>query len=277
MVEVYDNRVCVLGEGALWHPERKELFWFDIKGSRLLSSGRDWAFDGNVSAAGWTGRDTLLVATERALVHFDLDSGTSEEIVPLEPDNPVTRANDGRADPWGGFWIGTMGKELEPGAGAYYRYYRGELRQLWDKVTVPNCTCFSPDRRFAYFTDTPTGRVMRVGLDGDGWPQGAPELVVDFRPDRLRPDGAVTDATGALWIAMWGGARVVRIAADGTRLQEVTFPARQMTCPAFGGPEMRTLFATSAADGLPDARPEDGQTFQCEVEVQGLPEPQVLL
>lgn len=277
MAQIYDDRACILGEGPLWHPEREELFWFDIKASRLMSPGKAWDFDGNVSAAGWTGRDTLLVATERALVHFDLVTGDSELVVPLEPDTPATRANDGRADPWGGFWIGTMGKELERGAGAYYRYYRGDLRQLWDNVTVPNCTCFSPDRRYGYFTDTPTGRVMRVGLDRDGWPLGAPELLVDFRPEGLRPDGAVTDASGALWIAMWGGSRVVRVGADGARLAELAFPARQMTCPAFGGPAFGRLMATSAHDGLTDARPEDGQTFVSSVDVVGLPEPRVVL
>lgn len=277
MVQIYDDRVCELGEGPLWHPGRKELFWFDINASRMLCRDRSWDFDGHVSAAGWTGQDTLLVATERALVHFDLRTGASEQVVPLEPDNPVTRSNDGRADPWGGFWIGTMGKALEREAGAYYRYYKGELRQLWDKVTVPNSTCFSPDRQFAYFTDTPTGRVQRVRLDQDGWPIGDAEVLVDFRPEGFHPDGAVTDADGALWIAIWGGARVVRVGADGTRLADISFPARQMTCPAFSGPTFQTMLVTSAAEGLSDARPQDGQTFACGVDVCGLPEPQVLL
>ena len=169
MSTVFDATKCILGEGPLWHPEREALFWFDIKGMKLHAKGAagqsNWAFDDNVSAAGWVDRDTLLIASERALHRFDIVSGGLETVVALEADNEVTRSNDGRADPFGGFWIGTMGKSAEPGAGAIYRYYKGELRQLFGDITVSNAICFSPDTAFGYFTDTDTGIVQRVALD----------------------------------------------------------------------------------------------------------------
>ena len=148
-MDIFSDTVCTLGEGPLWHPERKQLFWFDIVGKKLLSrtaAGEQvWSFDDHVSAAGWIDRTRLLIASERALFTFDVDTGAQDHVVALEADNAVTRSNDGRADPQGGFWIGTMGKEKERKAGAIYRYYRGEVRKLVDQVTVSNAICFSPD------------------------------------------------------------------------------------------------------------------------------------
>ena len=208
---LFDARACALGEGPLWHPERGQLFWFDILGHTLMSRQGDktlsWRFDECVSAAGWIDRDTLLVASETALWRFDLNGAERSLVVPLEADQPLTRSNDGRADPWGGFWIGTMGFNAERGAGAIYRYYKGALRQLFAEITISNAICFSPDRRFAYYTDTPTRQIMRVPLDAaEGWPSAPPEVFVDLKKDKRNPDGAVVDSDGCLWNAQWGAA-----------------------------------------------------------------------
>ncbi len=163
MSAIYDDRPCALGEGPLWHPERRQLFWFDILGKSLMTQEngepRSWQFDELVSAAGWVDRDTLLVASESGLWRFSLKTEQKDLIAPLEADNPITRSNDGRADSWGGFWIGTMGKSAEPGAGAIYRYWQGELRQLVPNVSISNAICFAPDRSCAYYTDTATKQV----------------------------------------------------------------------------------------------------------------------
>jgi sugar lactone lactonase YvrE len=119
---IFDTRACQLGEGPLWHPVREQLFWFDITGRRLLTrkgdSAQEWHFAEMVSAAGWCGPDELFIASETGLFRFDLDSGNRTLLCALEADNTATRSNDGRADPQGGFWIGTMGKTEGPGAGA---------------------------------------------------------------------------------------------------------------------------------------------------------------
>lgn len=126
----FDNRACELGEGPIWHPLRRQFFWFDILGRRLLSRDDkagllEWRFDSMASAAGWIDRDRLLIATETGLDILDLGTGRLAPLMPLEADRPATRSNDGRADRQGGFWIGTMGKHAESGAGAIYRYHRG--------------------------------------------------------------------------------------------------------------------------------------------------------
>jgi len=246
-VSVFDPRVCDLGEGPLWHPSLNRLFWFDITGKRLLTQGREWQFDRHVSAAGWIDDTSLLIATERDLIRFDLETGRQEQIAPLEADNPVTRSNDGRADPWGGFWIGTMGKRAEPEAGAIYRYHSGETRRLFDKITITNAICFSPDGAYAHFADTARGTVWRQRLDEQGWPEGDPEIYLEHGPDGPNPDGAVIDAAGNFWCAEWGSARVRCYGPDGTRLRDVTLPTSQPSCPAFGGCD---LYITTARQGM---------------------------
>lgn len=260
---IFDDRICTLGEGPLWHPLRQQLFWFDIMNNRLLTQKdgqqQAWDFDEQVSAAGWVDKDTLLIASETGLFRFDLISGTQELICALEEDNAITRSNDGRADPKGGFWIGTMGNNAEHEAGAIYRLYKGELRQLVSDVTISNAICFAPDGKTAYYCDTMHKQIMKVALDGLGWPTGEAQVFVDLRAEGLSPDGAVVDAEGNLWNAQWGAHRVACYAPSGEFLREVTFAASQISCPAFGGPDLSTLFATSAAVDVTGV--DDGKTF----------------
>ena len=278
---IFDKTICQLGEGPLWHPGTGVFYWFDILRCRLHGrSGSElttWQFDEHVSAAGWISDTELMIASETALTKFDLESGASDPVVALEADNGATRSNDGRADPWGGFWIGTMGKALEPELGAIYRYYRGELRRLYDPISISNAICFAPDGSCAYFTDTPTRKIMRVALAGaDGWPVGEPEVFVDLREADLRPDGAVVDSQGRLWNAQYGGGRVSVYDTQGRFVEDVHFPAQNTTCPAFGGPDLSRLFCTSAADGAPVDGPQ-GATFAVDLHAKGQAEHQVIL
>lgn len=273
---IYDDTICTLGEGPLWHPERGELFWFDILSKRLHIKGRHWQFTRHTSAAGWIDDDRLLIADSIGLHLFDLASGTADLVADLEPDNPVTRSNDGRADPWGGFWIGTMGLNADPNAGAIYRYYKGELRKLYDQITISNAICFAPDGSHACFTDTPTGKVMRQRLsDKDGWPVGDPEPYLDLSGEGLNPDGAIIDADGHLLVAQWGANRVARYTPDGHLTESFTFPGSQTSCPALGGPDLSTLFCTSAAIGVKG--PDDGKTFATPTQLNGQKEHAVIL
>lgn len=277
-MEVFDDHPCALGEGPLWHPQRNALFWFDILGKSLHCKGetrQSWSFDEHVSAAGWVDHDTLLMASASGLWRFDIPSGARHLIAPLEADIPATRSNDGRADPQGGFWIGTMGLKTEPRAGAIYRFYRGEVRQLFDRITVSNAICFAPDGAAAYFADTFSQAIQKVALDGEGWPKGAPEVFVDLRAAGLNPDGAVVDARGDLWNAQWGAGRVACYGPDGVFKRSLSVPATQTTCPAFGGPDGATLFITSAGHGADDAR--GGMTFTTDAGVTGQREHQVIL
>ncbi len=277
---IFDERKCELGEGALWHPIREELFWFDILNRTLHSQTRSWTFPEYVSAAGWISADELLIACETGLFQLNLISGDRQTVASVG--TPETRSNDGRADRQGGFWFGTMGRKAEKGAGAIWRWYRGELRQLFPGVSIPNSICFTPDGSAAHFSDTAAGKVMKVALDASGWPKGEPQLWLDLDRAGLNPDGAVIDAEGRFWNAQWGAGRVASYAPDGAFLDAVETPgAPHSSCPAFGGPDLATLFVTTAQEHMDaEARarhPASGQVFAFPGTAKGLPEPKVLI
>ena len=269
----------------LWHPRRGQLFWFDILGNKMLSiSGngpRQWSFDETLSAAGWIDERALLVATQSGLWHYDIETEERRLITALEADRAQTRPNDGRADPWGGFWISTMARDAQPAAGAIYRYYNGTLRKLFGQTTIPNAICFAPDKSCAYFTDTATRKVMKTPLDKNGWPDGDVSMFLDLTQEGLDPDGAQTDASGSLWIAMWGAGKVMCYTADGQLVRSILLPALNVTCPAFGGDSMDTLFVTSAAKGVSGTSDgqatEHGMTFAITGCGTGRAEPRVVL
>lgn len=281
---VFDDRACQLGEGPLWHPLQQRWYWFDILQNRLLAKDThedslqaqySWQFDEMVSAAGWLDEYMLLIASETGLYKFDTRSPSSPQaskqlVVELEANNPLTRSNDGRSDPWGGFWIGTMGKQAQQGLGSIYRYYQGQLRQLVTDITISNAICFAPDKTCAYYTDTPSQQIMRQALDTQGWPVGKACVWVDLRAQNRNPDGAVVDAHGNLWNAQWGASEVVCYNLEGQAILRVAFDAKQISCPAFGGTHMKVLLATSAAVDADIKDKNAGMTFTMDTAVMDI-------
>ena len=274
---IFDPTPCVLGEGPLWHPAREQLFWFDILSHRMHTKGQHWDFPGHVSAAGWVDYDKLLVASDIALNRFDIASGDTQKIMDLEGDLAGTRSNDGRADPQGGFWIGTMGLGAEPDMGSIWRYHRGELRRLYAGIQISNSICFAPDGQTAYFADTARQLIMRTAVDRDGWPKGDPQVHIDLTGTPYHPDGAVVDAAGNLFSAQWGTGRVAVYDPAGSFVEAFAFPATQVSCPAFGGTDLNTLYVTSARQGIGRPDPAQGATFMIQIGYTGQREHRVEL
>lgn len=284
-MNILDHTACELGEGAFWHPERQEFFWFDILNRRLYAhDGAETKVRGLphlFSAMGWIGGNEMVLSGENGLFRYDLDSGDLALLAAIEADRPDTRSNDGRTDPWGGFWASTMGRKAEEGAGSIYRYYRGEVRRLHDRLNIPNAICFDQPRSLAYFSDTARKHIFRQPLDAaTGWPTGEAELFLDLSAQGLNPDGAVTDAEGNLWNATWGAGLVICYSPEGKRLRSIAVPATQSSCPAFGGPDLTALYVTSAFENMDEkARAKDphaGKAFQLDIGVKGLPAPRLI-
>ena len=275
---------CVLGEGPLWHPQRERLYWFDIPRGRmhvcnvLGGQQHSWEFGEAASAAGWVDSESLLVATASGLQKFDLLTGTWETVAQLEADNLATRSNDGRIAPDGSFWIGTMANDMTPKAGAFYRYNAPHMGQILSPVSIPNATCFSPDGTTAYLADTRKQIIWRWALDESGTPVDDCEVHINLREENINPDGAVCDAEGYLWNAQWGSWRIARYAPDGSLDRIIELPVAQPTCPAFGGSDLKTMYITSAMQGLSqqelENQPEAGKIISLELDVPGLPEHQ---
>ena len=277
-----------LGEGPIWHDGIGRLFWFSILEGKLLSCDADgdgervFELGERGSAAGIVDDRTLLIATETGLWRLHLQNGIKTPVAPLEADNTRTRSNDGRAAPDGSFWIGTMGLDAEDGLGAIYRYRAGgepPVESVRRRVSIPNSICFASDGRTAYLCDTREAAILRMPVDAEGAPAGEAVVHIDLSGEGLNPDGSVTDAEGCLWNAQWGAGRVARYDPDGRFMGAVAVPVAQASCPAFGGPDMTTLFVTTAWQGLgPDRRESDaGSVYAIETDVRGRPEPRVRL
>ena len=283
-ISIISDIVCELGEGITYEPDDGLLWWFDIKGRRLLEKAWDrpdpvaiqeLPFMASVIAR-IDARRQLIAAEEGPYLRYPA-TGLLQLHLPLEADKPGNRSNDGRVHPSGALWIGTMGKKAEKHAGAIYWYRKGELRRLYDGITVPNAICFSPDGTTAHFVDSMAGRLMRVACDpATGLPKGEPELFHDNRGIEGGCDGAIIDADGVMWNARWGGAALDAFAPDGTLLRSIGMPVRQPSCPAFvpGG-----IAVTSAWEGMDTetrrSDPQAGFTFMVELDVRPRWEPDV--
>lgn len=286
--EVFDDTVCELGEGPSYDPQSDSLFWFDIVGRKLIERSVDvgqrsiHTLPLMASAVASVDTERQIIATERGLYLRARATGTLNLLQPIEADNLVTRSNDARVHQSGAFWIGTMGKKAEIKAGAIYWFRQGELRLLYPEVTIPNSICFSPDGAIAYFTDTAKGILFRVACSPEtGLPEGEPEVFHDHRNLAGGLDGSVVDDDGNLWNARWGAAAVDIYSPQGKRIETITMPVTQPSCPAFAGRDADRVVVTSAWQDMSDddrlADPDAGKTFVLPRKVRGRIEPSVLI
>lgn len=278
---------CHLGEGPTYDAATDTAWWFDILAGRLfeahLASGkiRVHALGRMASALGRIDAERQLIVAEDGLYIRQLADGAMTLFCPLEADNPDTRSNDCRVHRSGTFWIGTMGRKAEPGAGAIYALHRGKISTLFSRISIPNSICFSPDGATGYFADTARNVLYAVPLNpATGLPRGEPEVLL--RHTGIGGlDGSVVDADGQIWNACWGAGRIDVYSPQGERLRSLRVPAKQASCPAFVGPDLSRLLVTSAWENMDDAAraadPYAGCTFLLEVAARGRAEPDVKL
>ena len=280
----------LLGESPLWHPGEQLLYWCDIPGHTLNrfdpASGthREWSFDTDVGSCAPLNDGGLLLALRDGLVRFDPGSGKSYPLAEAPYDPAHERFNDGKADPKGRFWVGTIYEPRDPPRAALYRFGAGRLDKMAGDITVSNGLAWSPDARTMYWADTKAHRVDALDFDvGDGslsrrraflqFPPKTPTQ--DLARYGGRPDGAAVDVEGGYWVAMFEGARVLRFSADGTLSREIPLPVRCPTMPCFGGPDLKTLYITTAREKRPAdelaREPLAGRVLQLRVDVAGLP------
>lgn len=274
---------CELGEGIIWDPEHQELIWFDIN-RHVMCIGKPEhntvelvGFGEPVAAGFFAPENNLLIASASGLLQFDRTTAAITRYREIEANNPLTRSNDSRTAPGNAIWFGTMGRKLETGLGCVYHVREGVVTPLFEKTSIPNATCFSQDGTTAYFADTPKQAITKIQLDPDtGLPIGEAELFVDLSGENLFPDGAVLDSAGRLWNAQWGAGRVACYDEKGVFVKAINLPASKLTCPCFGGKDLKTLYVTSAFDGMDQeerqAEPEAGAVFAIEMDIAGCPE-----
>ena len=279
----------LLGESPLWHPDEQVLYWVDIPGRQLHRcdprTGRHhaWQVASEPACIAPLLGGGLLMAMRDGLWRFDTASGERSCVAAPPYDPAGQRFNDGKADAQGRFWVGTLDDARQPLA-ALYCLAGGVLQRMADGITVSNGLAFSPDGRTLLWADTKAHRIQAFDLDASDGSLSRQRLFAQFPPRDPaaplssyggRPDGAAMDSEGACWVAMFEGQRLLRLAPDGRQLAELPLPVRCPTMPCFGGPDLKTLYITTAREKRPPdelaAQPLAGCVLQCRVDVPGLP------
>ncbi|MDB5824403.1 MAG: SMP-30/Gluconolaconase/LRE domain protein [Herminiimonas sp.] len=273
---------AALGEGPLWSEREQALYWVDILGRglhRLIpASGeqRTWDFEEEISAVAERATQPGLIVTLRH--GFALFDPATEELTRLpeaESAMPGNRFNDAKCDRRGRFWAGSMDFACTAPTGSLYCLDgAAPPRRMDGGYAVINGPAWSTDQRVMYLNDSVNGRVMAFDFDLEGGTISGKRVFLQFSDEDGSPDGMTTDAEGGLWIAHWGASCVTRHDERGAVLQTIELPCSQITSCTFGGPDLRTLYITSAADGLSmearEREPLAGGLFAVEPGVAGL-------
>jgi len=289
---VREQAVCVLpaaaqlGECPTWSPSESRLYWVDIDGRAVHRFDPATGIDeqrampgrpGSLALTQTAGR--LLVAIEDRLTFVDWDTGRVTDWVVLEAEGAGTRLNDGRCDPTGRFWVGSMtDKQAENGGtGTLHRVESdGTATAIRTGIGVSNALAFAPDARTMYFADTHRDVVWAFDFDADSGTPTNERVFLDFRDLPGRPDGACVDADGCYWVACVYGFAIIRVTPAGVVDRQISVPVPKPTMPAFGGPSMSTLFVTTIGGGgsheVDPAYPESGGIFALETDFRGVPE-----
>lgn len=276
------NAHAQLGEGPMWSVREQALYWVDILGHRLHrhspSDGqRTWQFDEEVTAVAERAEVEELIITRRhGFARFNPKTEALTPLLQLETDMPANRFNDGKCDRLGRFWAGTMDFGCERATGSLY-CLSPDLRceRMDSGYVVTNGPAWSADHSTMYHNDSVNGRVYAFDFDLKSGAISNKRLFLQFSKDDGSPDGMTTDAEGGLWIAHWGASKLTRHDPQGKVLHTVDLPCSQITSCAFGGRDLRTLYITSAANGLSpgqlEREPLAGGLFALEIDIAGLP------
>lgn len=254
-VDVALKAGAALGEGPVWDAAAQELIWVDIEG-RLVhrydpASGADRGLrvSGRVGFAAPRVGGGLVLAMEHSFVLLD-DDGEEVELARVEPDAP-TRMNDGNCDAAGRLYAGTMAFDEQSPVGALYRLDPdGSVERVLDGVVESNGLDWSTDGETMYYIDSARRSLDAFDFDSATGRLSGRRRIVEFAPEDGTPDGLTVDSEGLMWIALWGGWSVRRLAPDGALVSVVNLPAAQVTSCAFGGEGLDDLYVTSAKEGL---------------------------
>lgn len=283
-VDIFDDRKCFLGEGPTSSgPGNNHVMWVNILEKQVLwrnlASGETGSYDTteHVSFAIPRTKGGEVLGTVSGPVLRDPD-GTIHQLptrtsIPGEIDPAPTRWNDAKVSRSGDLWLGSMTYDVISQAAGLYRYTPNSsfLELIVDDVSLSNGLDWSSDNKEFFYIDTLTGGVDRFTLESDGrtishrqvmWkiPEGSTAL----------PDGMAIDVEDGLWVALWGGSKVIRIDKNAEVTAEINLPAPNITSCVFAGPNLDTLIITSAHNGEPEATRESGMTFICRPGISGV-------
>jgi sugar lactone lactonase YvrE len=268
-----------LGEGPTWCAAQSTLWFVDIKSQRIHSfnerTGEQRSFTAPESTAFAfpAGGGRFLCGLRSGLHRFDPATGVFELVLRVDAEHADNRLNDGYVDAAGRLWFGTMDDNAREPTGSLYRYDGQRLERMDPGYVITNGPAMSPDGRVLYHVDTLGQCVFAFDVDAAGGLSGKRVFLTIAEPG-VYPDGPAVDRAGNVWLALYGGWGVRCYSPGGKLLGTIEIPAAQCTKAAFGGPDLQTLYITTAAGGLAEAQlarqPLAGGLFRVRVEVAGL-------
>jgi sugar lactone lactonase YvrE len=273
-----------LGEGPLWSAHEQALWFVDIKGQKVhrydarTGEGRSWdapAPPGFLAPAKSGG---FIAGLKTGLHRFDPQTGAFTFMHSVEPHRPGNRLNDGAVDPQGRLWFGSMDDAEAESTGALYRLDAKGPREMDPGICITNGPAFSADGRILYHTDTLKREVYAFDVADDGTLSNK-RLFIRIDEGDGHPDGSTGDSEACVWVGLFGGWSARRYSSEGVSLATVEFPCANITKLAFGGPDLRTAYATTAWKGLSAEermqQPLAGGLFRFQVDVPGQPQAEV--
>lgn len=262
-----------LGEGPVWDPERQRLLWVDILSGHIHqfypSSQKHTIFDVGqmVGAVALTTSGQLIAALQNGFHLIELDAELISPIGDPEEHLPENRFNDGKCDPAGRFWAGTMSVHDTPGAGKLYMLDSDvSITEKISNIGCSNGLAWSNDHSAFYYIDTAAQAVVKYDYEITTAAIHNPQTIIAIPTEEGYPDGMTIDTEGMLWIALWDGWKVVRYNPHtGKKIWEYHLPVSRPTSVCFGGELLQDLYVTSAKTGLSpeqlDKQPHAGSVF----------------
>jgi sugar lactone lactonase YvrE len=283
-MQVLTHHSCLLAEGPVWDAARERLLWVDIllgeihsyytdtREHRIFKAGQTVGSFALRASAG------LVASFQNGFAHVDLETESIQWLTDPEADKPDNRFNDGKCDPAGRFWAGTMSVSGKKSAGSLYALEAsGEAVLKIPGVSVSNGLAWSPGHTRFYFIDSPTNQVASYDYDIETGNLSNQKIAVTIPPEMGKPDGMTIDTEGMLWVALWNGWSVTRWNPyTGELLEQIKLPVAQVTSCTFGGKELEDLYITTAKVGLSneelEKQPLAGSVFVVNnMRVKGLP------
>ena len=279
---VLDARVQ-LGEGSIWHPKESKLYWVDIEGKSLHVYDPELKVDRKLELGSRVGTIVpvesggVLVALQSGIHYLNTNTGELSLVNNPLRDTTNLRFNDGKCDPSGRFWVGTLALDSRKKGGVLYRMDKDKsVTVMLDSVGVSNGIVWTEDKKTMYYNDTPTGTIQGFDYDDKTGKISNRRVVVQIPKGGGWPDGMTIDADGNLWVALWGSGTVAKFdPRTGKLLQKIIVPAPNVSSCAFGGKNLETLYITSARVKLTEDTlkkyPMSGGLFSVKPGVRGVP------
>lgn len=272
-----------LGEGPSWNAELEVLYWVDIEGKKLMiydpaaDKNEAISLDQYIGAAVPKRDGGLILAMQHGFYEYDLNNKKVEAIHDPEENKPNNRFNDGKCDPFGRFWAGTMSFEQEEGEASLYRLHSDHsVYTVVSNLTISNGLAWSKDGAVMYFIDTPAKTVYTMNIDPLTGVADEPVTAFVVPDEEGPPDGMTIDSEGKLWIAHFGEGQVIRWDPEsGKALEKIKVPVSVTTSCTFGGKDLKDLYITTGSSALDEEQkkeqPQAGGLFKVRVDVKGTP------